>query len=64
MQNNSRSPFMSDIRNTLNPLITSLLKIHDQIESENVHMRNKIKRQILFLMTTVKMTEKMIEIKS
>jgi len=48
---------MSVIRKHYNPMIINLLKQHDQLPFENTSERNKIKRQILFLMTTVKMAE-------
>jgi hypothetical protein len=48
---------MSNIRTQYNPIITNLLKQHDLLAPEAVHERNKIKREILFLMTTVKMKE-------
>jgi hypothetical protein len=38
-------------------MIIDLLRQHDQLPFELTAERNKIKRQILFLMTTVKMTE-------
>lgn len=48
---------MSVIRKHFNPMIIDLLRQHDQLPFESTDERNKIKRQILFLMTTVKMTE-------
>jgi len=48
---------MSGIRKQYNPIITDLLKQHDLLPFESTQERNRIKRQILFLMTTVKMAE-------
>jgi hypothetical protein len=48
---------MSAIRKQYNPIITGLLRQHDLLPLDNTQERNRIKRQILFFMTTVKMAE-------
>ena len=45
------------LRNQLNPEITKLIREHDRTPYENASRRNAIKRQILFLMESVKLDE-------
>jgi hypothetical protein len=48
---------MSPVREYYNPIITQLLREHDQLPQENVVERKSFQRRILFLMTTIKMDE-------
>jgi hypothetical protein len=48
---------MSPVREHYNPIITQLLRQHDQLPHENVSERKSFQRRILFLMTTIKMEE-------
>lgn len=48
---------MSPVREHYNPVITQLLREHDQLPQENVVERKSFQRKILFLMTTIKMDE-------
>jgi hypothetical protein len=48
---------MSPVREHYNPVITQLLREHDQLPQENVVERKSFQRRILFLMTTIKMDE-------
>ena len=48
---------MSPIREQYNPVIAKLLREHDLLPQEKVQERSNIQRRILFLMTTVKLTE-------
>jgi len=48
---------MSPVREQYNPIITSLLREHDQLPLEQVETRKSIQRRILFLMSTIKFQE-------
>jgi len=48
---------MSPVREQYNPIITSLLREHDQLPLEQVENRKSIQRRILFLMNTIKFQE-------
>jgi hypothetical protein len=48
---------MSPVRERYNPVITKLLREHDQLPHEKVEERKSFQRRILFLMSTIKYTE-------
>lgn len=48
---------MSPVREHYNPIITKLLREHDSLAHDNVCERKSFQRQILFLMTAIKMEE-------
>lgn len=48
---------MSPVREHYNPIITQLLRQHDQLSHEKVAERKSFQRRILFLMTAIKMEE-------
>ncbi|BDX22119.1 hypothetical protein TUM22923_14400 [Polynucleobacter sp. TUM22923] len=48
---------MSPIRAFYNPVITQLLRQHDQLDHENAVERKSIQRRILFLMDSIKFQE-------
>ena len=48
---------MSPVREHYNPVITKLLREHDQLPLERVIERKSFQRQILFLMSAIKLEE-------
>jgi hypothetical protein len=48
---------MSPVREHYNPVITKLLREHDQLPLERVVERKSFQRQILFLMSAIKLEE-------
>ena len=48
---------MSPVRERYNPVITKLLREHDQLSHELVEERKSFQRRILFLMNTIKFEE-------
>jgi hypothetical protein len=48
---------MSPVRDHFNPIITRLLREHDRLPHENVVERKSFQRQILFLMSAIKLDE-------
>ncbi len=48
---------MSPVREQYNPVITQLLREHDQLGHDQVEERKSFQRRILFLMNTIKFSE-------
>jgi hypothetical protein len=48
---------MSPVREHYNPIIKKLLREHDRLPQENVDQRKSFQRQILFLMSAIKLDE-------
>lgn len=48
---------MSPVREQYNPVITQLLREHDQLGHDQVEERKSFQRRILFLMNTIKSSE-------
>lgn len=48
---------MSPVRERYNPVITRLLREHDQLSHDQVEKRKSFQRRILFLMNTIKPEE-------
>ena len=48
---------MSPVREHYNPVITQLLREHDQLPQEKIAERKQFQRQILFLMNAIKLEE-------
>jgi hypothetical protein len=48
---------MSPVREYYNPIITKLLREHDRLPHESVAERKSFQRQILFLMSAIKLDE-------
>jgi len=48
---------MSPVREHYNPLISKLLREHDQLPHDNVDERKSFQRRIIFLMNTIKLDE-------
>lgn len=48
---------MSPTREHYNPIITKLLREHDELPHEKIAERKSFQRRILFLMKTIKMEE-------
>ena len=48
---------MSELRNQLNPTIIKLLREHDNLPYENASARKVLQRQLLSLMSIVKLHE-------
>jgi hypothetical protein len=48
---------MSPVREHYNPVITKLLREHDRLPHDKVQERKSFQRQILFLMSTIKLEE-------
>jgi len=48
---------MSPVREHYNPIITSLLRAHDQLPHDKVDERKSFQRRILFLMNAIKTEE-------
>jgi hypothetical protein len=48
---------MSPVRERFNPVITKLLREHDQLPHDQVEERKCFQRRILFLMNTIKFEE-------
>jgi hypothetical protein len=48
---------MSPVRELYNPVITKLMREHDQLGHDQVEERKSFQRRILFLMSTIKFSE-------
>ena len=48
---------MSPVRELYNPVITKLLREHDQLPHDKLDERKSFQRQILFLMNAIKYAE-------
>jgi hypothetical protein len=48
---------MSPVREHYNPIITKLLREHDQLPLDNVAERKSFQRQIMYLMNAIKLDE-------
>jgi hypothetical protein len=48
---------MSAVREHYNPLITKLLREHDQLPHDKINERKSFQRRIIFLMNTIKLEE-------
>jgi hypothetical protein len=48
---------MSPVRELYNPVITRLLREHDQLPHDQIEERKSFQRRILFLMNTIKYAE-------